>query len=148
MGANLDFIQNNIVNHVWNYDNWSIALAFNGCAEEDCEVRTYGAGATAPTWARFSSPNARGPDGSYWWVFEYVGNDPPEMAPPLEPQGTAPWWGLDGAVVPNYGPKPPTLEATEEPGAQVAEGPGAASADQQSEQQQQAPLSQPRQSER
>jgi len=79
MGANLDFIQNNIINHVWNYDNWSIALAFNGCAEEDCEVRTYGAGATQPTWARFSSPNARGPDDSYWWVFEYVGNDPPEI---------------------------------------------------------------------
>jgi hypothetical protein len=108
MGANLDFINNNILNHVWNYDNWEIAQAFNGCTEDTCDVRTYG-DASSPTWARFSSSNARGPDGSYWWTFELVGDQAPNLPEGFMPPGSPPWWGLQGAVVPNFGPKPPTL---------------------------------------
>lgn len=99
MGTNLDFITNNIVSHVWNYDPNSLAAALAGCTEEDCDVRTYG-GSDVPNWVRFWSQKVRSPQGGFWWMFELLGDSPPPDGPPPVPGTSAPFWGFsdDSAV--------------------------------------------------
>lgn len=95
MGGNLEFITDNIVAHVWNYDPTALAAALAGCGEDDCDVRTYG-GATSPNWARFFSKTARSPmpgDG-FWWNFELIGNDAPQEGPDPLPGTSPPYWGF------------------------------------------------------
>lgn len=92
MGTNLDFITNNIVSHVWNYDPDSLAAALSGCTEEDCDVRAYGG--DVPDWARFWSQKVRSPQGSFWWKFQLLGDSSPPDAPPPVPGTSAPFWGF------------------------------------------------------
>ena len=93
MGTNLDFITDNIVSHVWNYDPTLLAAALSGCTEQDCDVRTYG-GSAVPNWARFWSQTERSPQGSFWWNFELLGDCPPPEAPPPVPGTSSPFWGF------------------------------------------------------
>jgi hypothetical protein len=111
MGANLDFIESNIVGHVSNWSNAQVATAFQGCTEANCDVRSYGASGT-PDWARFWSESTRSPQGGFWWLFELVGDIPVNEGGPVDPAASGPpWWKLGDDEAMSLGDAEPRTES-------------------------------------